>query len=500
MTHTDYTITIRKGGTVLVDMQGFVLPRGRITFLFGESGIGKSLTGKALFGLLDPDDLTATVNGQSYETYRASAEARKMRAEGFFVFQEPSSHLNPLMTLREQLDEGHPDPAGLSPILRALWQDSEDDELRDLLRVYPKPHRPSGGEKQRILCAMALHRMMTAPDAGGTDEALFVFDEPTGSLDNRYRDVVLGLIAEAYRRRPCTVLIITHDYSMISVVAEQWRDIMRPCRVHRDDAHRGRAAAEGVRARHLHLVDQEVAATPACECGSWPRLPAILRVEPSLSVFGRDLTITGRDSRSPHPLTIAPGTMAYLKAPSGMGKTTLAKMVMGLVREGRFSATLGGMRLSEKTHRSTWEREIWGRKAAMVLQHADEALNPRSRVSEVFDGLPGLTISREEVGRRVLAFIGGGSEAGFLERRVGSLSGGQKQRLNILRSLLLETPLLILDEPLNGLDFASMKNVLDLLHERLARGQGILLISHNEEVFDALIPAEDLYSLTAGAS
>ncbi|HSQ75989.1 MAG TPA: ATP-binding cassette domain-containing protein, partial [Bacteroidota bacterium] len=90
--------------------------------------------------------------------------------------------------------------------------------------------------------------------------------------------------------------------------------------------------------------------------------------------------------------------------------------------------------------------------------------------------------------------------AGFLKRRVGSLSGGQKQRLNILRSLLLETPLLILDEPLNGLDFASMKNVLDLLHERLARGQGILLISHNEEVFDALIPAEDLYHLTAGPS
>jgi ABC-type dipeptide/oligopeptide/nickel transport system ATPase subunit len=189
--------------------------------------------------------------------------------------------------------------------------------------------------------------------------------------------------------------------------------------------------------------------------------------------------------------------MAYLKAPSGMGKTTLAKMLMGLVREGRFSATLAGTQLSEKTQRSTWEREIWGRKAAMVFQHADEALNPRSRVRGVFDGLPGLTILREEVSRQVLAFVSGGSEAGFLERYVGSLSGGQKQRLNILRSLLLETPLLILDEPLNGLDFASMRNVLELLQNRLVQGQGILLISHNEEVFDALIPAEDLYYLAS---
>ncbi len=499
MTHAGYTITIRKGGTVLVDMEGFVLPRGRITFLFGESGIGKSLTGKALFGLLDPDDLTATVDGQSYETYRTTAAARKMRREGFFVFQEPSSHLNPLMTLREQLDEGHSDPAGLSPILRELWQDSGDDELRDLLRVYPKPHRPSGGEKQRILCAMALHRMMTAPDPGSTDETLFVFDEPTGSLDNRYRDAVLELIAGAYRRRPCTVLIITHDYSMISVVTERWHDIMDRVAFTEmtltEEGQRQKAFAPDTYTSWVRQL-QPLRAADADQAAA----PAILRVEPSLSVFGRDLTITGRGSRSPHPLTIAPGTMAYLKAPSGMGKTTLAKMVMGLVREGRFSATLGGIHLSEKTRRSTWEREIWGRKAAMVFQHADEALNPRSRVREVFDGLPGLTISREEVGRRVLAFVGGGSEDGFLERRAGSLSGGQKQRLNILRSLLLETPLLILDEPLNGLDFASMKNVLDLLHDRLARGQGILLISHNEEVFNALISAEDLYYLTAETS
>ncbi|MCC6397823.1 MAG: ATP-binding cassette domain-containing protein, partial [Bacteroidetes bacterium] len=175
--------------------------------------------------------------------------------------------------------------------------------------------------------------------------------------------------------------------------------------------------------------------------------------------------------------------------------TTLAKMVMGLIKGDRFSGTLAGIPLSEKTDRTIWERHIWGRKAAMVFQHADEALNPRSRVREVFDGLPGLTVSRDEVGRRVLDFISGSSQASFLEHVVSSLSGGQKQRLNILRSLLLETPLLILDEPLNGLDFESMRKVLALMEDRLARGQGILLISHNEEVFDALIPVQDRYCL-----
>jgi ABC-type glutathione transport system ATPase component len=511
VTQNVYDIAIRKGRRVLVDLKRFVCPTGRITFLFGESGIGKSLTGKALFGLLDAEDLSATVNGHPYEAYRASEAARRMRAEGFFVFQEPSTHLNPLMTLREQLVEGRPDPSGLPRILHELWQGLENEDIQKLLGVYPKPHRPSGGEKQRILCAMALDRMMNPRESGRTDEALFVFDEPTGSLDNRYRDIVLGLIADGFRLHPCTVLVITHDYSMISIVTREWRDIidrvsftelaltkdgqrqrefepetytswlkqLRPVRPNVTDG--ARASGTGV-----------PATTGMLPMGL---TPAILQVQPQLAVFGRNLTITGQDTRTPRALTIAPGTMAYLKAPSGMGKTTLAKMLMGLIEGNRFSATLAGISLSEKTDRAIWERHIWGRKAAMVFQHADEALNPRSRVREVFDGLPGLTASREEVNRRVLDFISGSSNAAFLERYVSSLSGGQKQRLNILRSLLLETPLLILDEPLNGLDFESMRKVLALMEDRLARGQGILLISHNEEVFDAVILAEDRYCL-----
>lgn len=80
---------------------------------------------------------------------------------------------------------------------------------------------------------------------------------------------------------------------------------------------------------------------------------------------------------------------------------------------------------------------------------------------------------------------------------MGTLSGGQKQRLNLLRSLLLDADLLILDEPLNGLDFTSMQRVLKLLQERMEEGKSLLLISHNEEIFDALVPPENVYYLSA---
>jgi len=80
-------------------------------------------------------------------------------------------------------------------------------------------------------------------------------------------------------------------------------------------------------------------------------------------------------------------------------------------------------------------------------------------------------------------------------RKVWQLSGGQKQRLNLLRAFALSTPMMILDEPLNSLDFESIDRVLALMREAQSRGQTILLISHNEDIFDAGVPAGSVYLL-----
>jgi ABC-type multidrug transport system ATPase subunit len=91
-------------------------------------------------------------------------------------------------------------------------------------------------------------------------------------------------------------------------------------------------------------------------------------------------------------------------------------------------------------------------------------------------------------------------EAGpaFYRRRVETLSGGQKQRLNLLRSLLLDAEVLILDEPLNGLDFLSIRKVIAHLQRRMELGSAMLVISHNEEIFDAITPPDGVYYLAAG--
>ena len=199
MTDLSFDILIRRGRRTLVDLREFRILPGTMTFLLGESGIGKTLSAKAIMGFLDSEDLSITVNGASYVSYLQSGVPGKLRQNGFFVFQEPSSHLHPLLTLERQLTEGSPGRAGdLDGVLQRLWLDDDPGRVKELLHVFPNPHRPSGGEKQRMLCALSLMKMDLA--AGSDNGSLFVFDEPTGSLDNRHRDLVLDMIVERFRR------------------------------------------------------------------------------------------------------------------------------------------------------------------------------------------------------------------------------------------------------------------------------------------------------------
>ncbi len=132
----------------------------------------------------------------------------------------------------------------------------------------------------------------------------------------------------------------------------------------------------------------------------------------------------------------------------------------------------------------------------MVFQHADEALNQHSRVREVFAGLPHKQDFDEARVADVLAgLFEEKPDPSFLLKPVAHLSGGQKQRLNLLRSLVLDTDIVILDEPLNGLDFSSAVKVLSMLERKVKEGRGVLIISHNEEIFDAIVRPEDTYYL-----
>jgi len=231
-----------------------------------------------------------------------------------------------------------------------------------------------------------------------------------------------------------------------------------------------------------------------------PDRTPLLTAESGMRVFGGRLSIS-RDEQGKDecPLEIHRGMTTYLKAPSGTGKTTLVKMLMGLIRGERMRVRLGKLRLDEHTPRSTWQRDVWGKAMTMAFQHADEALNLQATVFETFKAVA-------PAGSRspgaVLDFLHRLFEADisedFLDRAVRTLSGGQKQKLNLLRCLILETDILIFDEPLNGLDFSSAVKVIALLEDLQRAGRGILLISHNEEMFDGMVGTQAIRYLHAG--
>lgn len=489
-----YDIQIKVRDRVLVDARGVALAEEGVTILFGESGIGKSLVGKALFGLLDDGEYNVWVNGESLRSYGSRPEVATGRRNGFFMFQEPSSHLNPLQTVDEQLREGSlaeaRDP--VAPV-RELWKTEDSAALTDILAIYPKAHRPSGGEKQRILGGMALAKMDAGAEHDLPGHGLFVFDEPTGSLDRETRNRFLDRLFARYRRRKETILVITHDYGIIAYVQSFHSDLLS-CMAFSE----------------LRLVG-DVAEARAFEPQQFirwlgnqqphrvtPGRPPFLRVESRLRVFGRMLcfaaeAVEGEES----DLVVHGGELVYLKAGSGVGKTTVAKVVIGLQRAEYVRMEIDGEALGEASPRERWRRDFWGKKMTMAFQHADEALNPQASVGETLRLLRAPALRTDEGVAGALASLFDPEEIPRLrKRKVWQLSGGQKQRLNILRAFALSTPLIILDEPLSALDFESIDRVLALMRGAQRRNQAILLISHNEDIFDAVVPAESVYRLS----
>jgi len=199
----------------------FSIPRGGVLGLVGESGSGKSVTSLAIMRLLPT---VAAVTGEiCFEVEHdaqdlAGLDAKHMRAVRgsriSMIFQEPTTALNPVMRVGEQIAEAvraHHDVSkkeARERAVEALVEVAINDAPR---RALDYPHQLSGGMRQRVMIAMAI---VNRPE-------LLIADEPTTALDVTVQQQILDLLAELRDKFGLAMLFISHDLAVVSHVADQ---------------------------------------------------------------------------------------------------------------------------------------------------------------------------------------------------------------------------------------------------------------------------------------
>ncbi len=208
----EYPGRLGRGGFVAVDGVSFAIRPGEVLGLVGESGSGKTTIGRAIGGLTRVTGGSLTVLGYEMNGIKES-KFKKVRGDIGFVFQDPASSFNPLLTIAECVAE---------PLVvhgRAANPGAARARVNDLLeavqlpRAYGDryPHELSGGQRQRASLARAL----------ALEPTLLIADEPTSALDVSVQARVLELFAELQREFGFAALFISHDLAVVDILADR---------------------------------------------------------------------------------------------------------------------------------------------------------------------------------------------------------------------------------------------------------------------------------------
>ncbi|WP_396934482.1 dipeptide ABC transporter ATP-binding protein [Mycolicibacterium sp.] len=477
----DLHVTI--GRSDIVRGVSFQVSREQTIGIVGESGSGKSMTVLAATGLLDAPGATVTGTSTLADgTQLVGASARTLRqvhgGRVGFVFQDPGTSLNPLLTLSRQITE-------TLETHRNMTRRQARDRAGDLLdavglpteRLDAYPHQLSGGQRQRVMIAIAL----------ACDPELLIADEPTTALDVTTQAQIIDLVADLQRDFGTAVVWISHDLGVIGQVADE-------VTVLRDGEAVEQAPILDVFDHPRHEYTRELLdARPRIDGpgpASVPAAPVLLAVN-DLEV--RYDQVTAVDGVS---FEIRRSTTLGLVGESGSGKSTVAAALTGLAEPTAGTATLDGLDVFGAG------REL-RRRISLVFQDPFSSLNPRTRIGAAI-GEP-LQVHRLAKGRRaraervaeLLELVGLPAE--FASRYPHELSGGQRQRVSIARALATEPDLLILDESTASLDVSIQAKVLDLLTD-LQRDLGLtyLFIAHDLAVVHRM--CHDVLVMRSGAA
>jgi peptide/nickel transport system ATP-binding protein len=510
-----------------VDGVSFDLAAGEALAIVGESGSGKTSLGRALLGLHPPGIARGSIRLEGRELSGLSEEKwRPLRWRRLaMTVQGVGTAFDPVYRIGEQIAEPLREHFTLSVEAAAarVRELAEQVGLEQRhLRAYP--HQLSGGEKQRAMLAMALS---CHPD-------VLIVDEPTSGQDALSRARLIDLLRELRGETSLSLLLITHDLAAAAQLADRvavlYAGKLLEVGTNRDVLERPRhpytwgllnAYPSMTTARDLRGIRGQSpdAADPPAGCRFHPRCTQAKeicrQVEPSLTeqdgrliachLGGLSILLQAWDLRkafstSGRGVSAAPDTTEEVEAvrraslqvyhgevlalvgETGSGKTTLGRLLVGLLRADGGRVVFEGQDLATMSKQS---RKALRQRIQFISQDPFDAVSPRLCVAEIVReplDIQGIGPANECRGKviGVLRAVGLSPDAALLRRRAHELSGGQLQRVAIARALVLDPKLIVADEPVSMLDASEQAKVINLLKEiQNERGMGLLIISHD---------------------
>lgn len=510
-------------GTVrAIDGVSFALEAGKTLAIVGETGSGKTTLARALLGLHPLGSTSGSIRfaGEELLTLREQGWRSIRWKRLALAVQNSTSAFDPVYRAGEQLIETIVQHLSVRP-------STAKERAHNLITMVglqvhhlnAYPHQLSGGEKQRLMLAMAL----------SCDPELLILDEATSGQDMLSRKAMIQLLQRIQHEHNISMLLISHDLAAAAALADEvavlyggklmeagashdllttprhpytWgllnaypnmtttRDLYSirghmpnpsnpptGCRFHPRCTQAIEQCRHDVPPLVMHNNRQL-----ACHLGG---LQALLEAEKLNKHFSLNRYSSASEqvhAVSDVSLTIYEGEVVALVGETGSGKTTLGRLLTGLLSADNGSIRFMGQDLNTLKGKPLKQLR---QKIQAIPQDPFDSVNPlfmvRQIIREPLDIQQiGSRAERENTVLDAMLALGLPTDDDFLSRRPQELSGGQLQRVVIARALVLQPKLLIADEPVSMLDPSEQARLMNVLkHVQNEQGMGLLLISHD---------------------